>query len=84
MTHNDTLPDFMRREIEREIHAAEHPVGMSTHDGKAYIKATTLRKLMRLVADNERLREEVRVLRLYGNKDCTSMADEALKQEQPR
>lgn len=32
----------------------------------------------------ERLREEVRVLRLYGNKDCTSMADEVLKQEQPR
>jgi hypothetical protein len=32
----------------------------------------------------ERLREEVRVLRLYGNKDCTSMADEALKQETPR
>ena len=28
----------------------------------------------------ERLREEVRVLRLYGNKDCTAMADEALQE----
>lgn len=34
----------------------------------------------RLKADNERLREEVRVLRLYGNKDCTAMADEAMKE----
>lgn len=40
-------------------------------------------ELRRLHEENERLREEVRVLRLYGNKDCTSMADEALKQEQP-
>ena len=30
--------------------------------------------------ENERLREEVRVLRLYGNKDCTAMADEAMKE----
>ena len=28
----------------------------------------------------ERLREEVRLLRLYGNKDCTAMADEAMKE----
>lgn len=28
----------------------------------------------------KRLREEVRVLRLYGNKDCTAMADEAMKE----
>ena len=31
-------------------------------------------------AEIERLREEVRVLRLYGNKDCTAMADEAMKE----
>lgn len=30
-------------------------------------------------AEIERLREEVRVLRSYGNKDCTAMADEALE-----
>lgn len=34
----------------------------------------------RLKAKNERLREEVLVLRLYGNKDCTAMADEAMKE----
>lgn len=27
----------------------------------------------------ERLREEVEVLRLYGNKDCTAMADAELR-----
>jgi hypothetical protein len=32
-----------------------------------------------LKAENLRLKEEVRVLRQYGNKDCTAMADEALK-----
>jgi hypothetical protein len=37
-------------------------------------------EIKRLTADNERLREEVRVLRLYGNKDCTAMADEAMKE----
>lgn len=31
----------------------------------------------------ERLREEVQVLRLYGNKDCTAMADEAMKERKP-
>jgi outer membrane murein-binding lipoprotein Lpp len=31
-----------------------------------------------LQAEIEKLREEVRVLRLYGNKDCTAMADAAL------
>lgn len=41
-------------------------------------------ELRRLHKENKRLREEVRVLRLYGNKDCTSMADEVLKQEQTR
>ena len=35
--------------------------------------------LRRQHIDNERLRDEVRVLRLYGNKDCTAMADEAMK-----
>ena len=35
--------------------------------------------LLRQHAEIERLRDEVRVLRLYGNKDCTAMADEAMK-----
>ena len=35
---------------------------------------------VRLHLKNRQLREEVRVLRLYGNKDCTAMADEAMKE----
>jgi hypothetical protein len=37
-------------------------------------------ELRRQYAEIERLRDEVRVLRLYGNKDCTAMADEAMKE----
>jgi hypothetical protein len=36
----------MRREIERAIHDAEHPVGMGPHTGMARISAATLRRLM--------------------------------------
>ena len=32
----------------------------------------------KLKAENERLIREVEILRQYGNKDCTAMADEAL------
>jgi hypothetical protein len=32
-----------------------------------------------LAAEIRNLREEVEVLRRYGNKDCTAMADEALR-----
>jgi len=32
-------------------------------------------------AEVERLQREVDALRLYGNKDCTAMADEALKEQ---
>ena len=32
----------------------------------------------KLVKEVERLQREIRVLRQYGNKDCTAMADEAL------
>lgn len=39
-----------------------------------------LRRADAVQAENERLREEMRVLRLYGNKDCTAMADEAMKE----
>lgn len=36
----------MRREIERAIEDALHPRGMSTHDGKAQIRVTTLNRLL--------------------------------------
>ena len=32
-------------------------------------------------AREARLRREIEVLRFYGNKDCTTMADDALKAE---
>lgn len=35
----------------------------------------------RLERENKRLKREIEVLRLYGNKDCTAMADEVLDNE---
>lgn len=49
------MNDPMMREIDRAIHDAEHPSGMSVHDGMARISAATLRKL---VAENDALRED--------------------------
>lgn len=39
------------------------------------------RRNAELEEENERLRREVAMLRLYGNRDCTVMADEALANE---
>ena len=50
------MTDPMKREIERAIHDAEHPSGMSTHDGMARISSATLR---RLVAEHEAMRDSV-------------------------
>ena len=41
-----------------------------------------IREIGPAFAEIERLKREVGLLRLYGNKECTAMADEALK-EQP-
>ncbi len=38
-----------------------------------------LEEIDRLQKDVERLRVEIEVLRLYGNKDCTAMADAELR-----
>ena len=57
----------------------EHP----DHNGivsERMIKARMQEEIDELREEYERLREEVRVLRLYGNKDCTAMADEAMKE----
>jgi FtsZ-binding cell division protein ZapB len=64
-------------EIER-LKAANRELGDVVIDYKAGAQALSAENAI-LHADNERLREEVRVLRLYGNKDCTAMADEAMK-----
>ena len=39
-------------------------------------------RIAELKAENAKLKREVEVLRLYGNKDCTAMADEALNNEE--
>lgn len=62
--------------------ALDDLMGEETLIGAVHIDRASY-ELRRLHKENKRLREEVRVLRLYGNKDCTSMADEVLKQEQP-
>lgn len=40
------LPPYIVREAQRAIEAAEKPAGMSTHDGKAVIPASYLRRLL--------------------------------------
>lgn len=42
------IPEYMRREINRAIHDAEHPAGMGVHNGMARIHAATLRRLVAL------------------------------------
>lgn len=38
-----------RRLIEQAIQSAEHPSGMSTHDGKAHIDASILRRMLAII-----------------------------------
>jgi hypothetical protein len=48
-TGERALPGFIRREIEQAIEAAEHPKGMSLHDGKAHVLASSLRCMLTLI-----------------------------------
>ncbi|MCO5213675.1 MAG: hypothetical protein M9936_28585 [Caldilinea sp.] len=41
--------DSHRRLVEQAIHTAEHPSGMSTHDGKARIDASVLRRMLAII-----------------------------------
>lgn len=41
--------DSHRRLVEQAIHTAEHPSGMSTHDGKARIDASILRRMLAII-----------------------------------
>jgi hypothetical protein len=43
------------------------------------LRDEALRQCNELAAQNQRLKFEIEMLRRYGNKDCTAMADEALK-----
>ena len=40
------IEDYIRRAVERAIRDAEHPSGMSTHDGKARVEASYLRRML--------------------------------------
>lgn len=49
----------------------------------AVIKLTperAMEKISKLKQENQRLEREIEILRQYGNKDCTAMADEVLAQ----
>ena len=43
------LAPGMLKMIERELHDAEHPVGMSTHDGRTRIPASHVRYLLKFI-----------------------------------
>lgn len=62
---------------------ADADVDETARDGT--LEANDIRKwgeMMREAADEiERLRTEIEVLRHYGNKGCTAMADDALEQK---
>ena len=45
----EMLPDFIRKRIERSCDEAEHPAGMSVHDGVARIHASDIRRLLAII-----------------------------------
>jgi len=54
----------------------------STHEDREHIATFNPATVLALLARLERLESEVETLRRYGNKDCTAMADEALKENE--
>ena len=46
---NPAMLESHRRLVEQAIHDAEHPSGMSTHDGKARIDASVLRRMLAIM-----------------------------------
>lgn len=64
------------QELERELNAATYE---GQHLREAYIQLREGAEKSR--QHIKRLDREIEVLRLYGNKDCTAMADEALSKE---
>jgi FtsZ-binding cell division protein ZapB len=79
----DLLDDNERLTAENERLRKEVQKWQKSFGGHLYIKTEDYAELIgkrdALKTEVERLREEVRVLRLCGNKDCTAMADEAMK-----
>lgn len=66
------------------LHTELHKVQSENAELRAEVERTkgdiqqAARLNMELMAEVERLRKEIEILRLYGNKDCTGMADDAL------
>lgn len=50
--------DSHRRQVEQAIQSAEHPSGMSTHDGKAHIDASILRRMLAIIDSHHHLIEQ--------------------------
>jgi len=48
-TPHHAMLDSHRRLVEQAIQSAEHPSGMSTHDGKAHIDASILRRMLAII-----------------------------------
>ena len=48
------IPASIRAEIERECYDAEHPIGMSVHDGRTRIKSDRVRMLLARVDEYEK------------------------------
>lgn len=60
MSGTPSIPDFMRKRMERAIEEALHPKGMSTHDGYARIQASDVQRLfaaLQEVAEKEAARK---------------------------
>lgn len=71
--------------IEARASAASEDLVCCGHECKTAenVEPAIEKDIPALVAEVKRLRNEVDALRTYGNKDCTSMADEALARGWP-
>ena len=47
------IPQFLRTRIEREIHSAHNPVGMSVHDGRGRFIASDIQYLINIIDEGE-------------------------------
>ncbi len=71
--YSKVTSDFART-LERELTAAREELAVALKAFDAQVEAW-----YEVSKQRDRLAKEVEILRLYGNKDCTAMADEALQ-----
>ena len=71
--------------IYRNDFGDEYPEDVKiTEDGEFYDVVMTDKKIATLQAKIDALKHEIYVLRQYGNKDCTAIADEVLELKQEK